>query len=33
MTAGYCRIFSCMLSVNILNSVLITGWDVLQAET
>lgn len=33
MTAGYCRIVSCILSVNIFNSVLVTGWDVLQAET
>ncbi|XP_050428976.1 protein brunelleschi [Adelges cooleyi] len=33
MVAGYCRVFPCILSVNILNSVLVTGWDVLQAET
>ncbi|XP_050532714.1 protein brunelleschi isoform X2 [Daktulosphaira vitifoliae] len=32
MIAGYCRIHSCILSVNILNSVLVTSWDVLQAE-
>lgn len=33
MAAGYCRISSCILSVNIFNSILVTGWDVLQAET
>lgn len=33
MVAGYCRIVPCLLSVNIFNSVLVTGWDVLQAET
>jgi len=33
MAAGYCRIISCVLSLNIFNSVLVTGWDVLQAET
>lgn len=33
MAAGYCRIIACTLSLNIFNSVLVTGWDVLQAET
>lgn len=33
MAAGYCRIISCTLLLNIFNSVLVTGWDVLQAET
>lgn len=33
MAAGYCRIITSILSVNISNSILVTGWDVLQAET